>query len=799
MRYLREAMAVPSASAQFGTDEYVHRWLSTQGSRHDTHNHGKDRATVDADQRRGSRYQGCEKERGSEARSQSGPQKRRRMDGRRDLVRLHPADHTLDQVIDPGYPNETADLRFPDRGVTQVQSAVKHERARPKAQYRGNHIDDAVPRPANEEVNQNHPAGGCTTFHTASKRSRPHTVQDDVEAEEQDPSLKYSRKPRHKTRSDKYDYKGEEEELKRKSKRVKGKAQHRSSRMKSRALLNDEYQAPNVEPERLTLTNSGLGMFARGKSSAPMARRDLPDLTFSEMTFLHKRRELDDARFRALQDRSKPKKTVKGSAQDVSHYFADPEHASVRHKRSDSVSHSHRLRSPDTNTSLSHRKQMAKGDASKATLRPPNVISSSEDHVDNHAGPNSQPKRLPRHHPHSDVDGFYVYWSKSPERVLESDKERSSRNAVEYGLPASAQMHRGPSGEATVHPQSSISNEKPQDVHQGSARQAERAVTRLLESNPEPQRTLYCLADLQRLAEKLETQDDFESKAQDSHVQIQGKRHVVRSLVSEEELRSATKRFERPLSRGKSRNSGRAPQVDRLGDGHHHHHSSASHQTQQIGSVFPDMSRYSLEMEEMNAQVDPAAIPASPGYLKHDEILYEPIPDPAIRKQINTHSAYHEVPSARNDLLHGNKLPAFDMHHGSSHAKLDFIDLPPSSSARLDPHYRTRDTGLRLHADDKGLDDFDTALLLSDECHQAGLGRAEEDHDLSDQEPSRDQMIETDISEFQNLQDRWITDKGIEVDMGEECFTRPQLLRPSAESASELKPFAGFSRPCILH
>lgn len=709
---------------------------------------------------------------------------------------LHPADHTLDQVKGPGYISEGTDARFPDFGAIQAQSPAKHESAKSKDQYRENHIDDAVPRPANEEVNQNHPAGGHTTLHKASKTSRPHTVQDHVEAEEQDPSLKYSRKPRHRTRPDKYEYKGEEEELKRKSKRVKGKAQHRSSRMKSGVILNDEYQAPNVEPERLTLTNIGVGMFARGKSSAPMARRDLPDLTFSEMAFLHKRRELDDARFRALQDLSKPKKTVKGSAQDVSHYFADPEPANIRRTRSDSVSHLRRLRSPDTSSSLSRRKQMAKADASKATLRPPRVSLSAEDHMEKYASLNSHLKGPPRHHSHSDVDASYVSWSKSPERVLNSDRQRCSRNAFDNGLPASAQMHKGPSGEATVHPQSSISNDKPRDVHRGSARQAERPVTELLESMQEPQKTLYSLADLQRLAEILETQDGIDPKGQHSHGQVQGARHFVPSPIVEEAHCSATNRLERPRSRGKSRNPGRGPQVDRLSGGHLHHHSSPPHQAHEIRSILPDMGRYSFDVGEMEAQVYPGA---TGGYLEHYETSYEPVPESGIRKQSNTDYANHEVPLARHDLLFRSDSPAFNMDHGSSHNKLDFIDFPPSNSACLEAHNRTYDTGLRLHADDKGLDDFDTALLLSDVCHQAGLERAEQYLDFVGQDPSRDQVIETDISELQDLQDRWITDKGIEVGMGEEHFTRPQLLRPSAESASELKPFAGLSRPCILH
>jgi hypothetical protein len=149
-------------------------------------------------------------------------------------------------------------------------------------------------------------------------------------AVEKHPEKKYERRPRHKTRPDKY-------ELKVDTKTV-DKATHEATCIKSKRkrhkktgfALNRDFKAPNVPQDRLTLKpNAGPGIFHKGKASAPVERRGLPDLTFSEMNFLSKRRDVDDARHPISKDVRPPKKSTKGSAQEVSTFFSRPEQHDV--------------------------------------------------------------------------------------------------------------------------------------------------------------------------------------------------------------------------------------------------------------------------------------------------------------------------------------------------------------------------------------------------------------------------------------------------------------------------------------
>ena len=136
----------------------------------------------------------------------------------------------------------------------------------------------------------------------------------------------YERKPRHKTRPDKYEVKTD-----RMAKEKSGheKTRHKSKRRcrrKTGKTLNHEFKAPNVPQDRLTLKpNNGPGFFHKGKASAPVERRGLPDLTFSEMSFLTKRREMEPIRYQK-QKEIKPSLQVtnKGSSRKISGYFSQP-------------------------------------------------------------------------------------------------------------------------------------------------------------------------------------------------------------------------------------------------------------------------------------------------------------------------------------------------------------------------------------------------------------------------------------------------------------------------------------------
>ncbi|KAJ5114980.1 hypothetical protein NUU61_000739 [Penicillium alfredii] len=95
----------------------------------------------------------------------------------------------------------------------------------------------------------------------------------------------YERRPRHKTREDRYDYKapGSGAGIRQKSNKEKKK---RPRRRKN--IMHDELRAANVTQERLTLRHTAnLGFFNKGRSSSSAKPHEaVPDLVFSEMNFL---------------------------------------------------------------------------------------------------------------------------------------------------------------------------------------------------------------------------------------------------------------------------------------------------------------------------------------------------------------------------------------------------------------------------------------------------------------------------------------------------------------------------------
>jgi hypothetical protein len=137
---------------------------------------------------------------------------------------------------------------------------------------------------------------------------------------------KYERRRRHKTKADKYD-------LKARSKRqdtvidvVNKSGLSKKRKKKSGVVLNENFRAPNVAQERLTLrVTGGPGIFKNAKASSPVRRRGLPDLTFSEMNFLGRRQDHDDAQRRLLMSERarKRKRKDEGQNQLLSQYFDD--------------------------------------------------------------------------------------------------------------------------------------------------------------------------------------------------------------------------------------------------------------------------------------------------------------------------------------------------------------------------------------------------------------------------------------------------------------------------------------------
>ncbi|KAK2759762.1 hypothetical protein FQN54_002496 [Arachnomyces sp. PD_36] len=126
------------------------------------------------------------------------------------------------------------------------------------------------------------------------------------------PDKEYGRKPRRKTRLDRYEPKSPTKDCD-KGDRKRKRNPKTGHRRLSKTMLGEHFKAANVKQDRLTLPSShGLGLFQKGKTSSPKRRRELPDLSFSEMGFLAKRK-----------DHETQKAPARGSGNEISHYFSE--------------------------------------------------------------------------------------------------------------------------------------------------------------------------------------------------------------------------------------------------------------------------------------------------------------------------------------------------------------------------------------------------------------------------------------------------------------------------------------------
>ncbi|KAF7166521.1 hypothetical protein CNMCM5623_000146 [Aspergillus felis] len=135
----------------------------------------------------------------------------------------------------------------------------------------------------------------------------------------------YERKPRNKTKEDRYEYKGSVSRIQRKQSPVKAK---KSSKQLRRRTINDSFHASNVPRDRLTLhSHLGLGIFRRGKTSSPVKvgelrhfphfsgirklvnRGRVPEKEFSETRFLSKNLRSNSEKCTSHQSPNKKRKT----------------------------------------------------------------------------------------------------------------------------------------------------------------------------------------------------------------------------------------------------------------------------------------------------------------------------------------------------------------------------------------------------------------------------------------------------------------------------------------------------------
>ncbi|KAI4257499.1 MAG: hypothetical protein L6R42_005619 [Xanthoria sp. 1 TBL-2021] len=253
------------------------------------------------------------------------------------------------------------------------------------------------------------------------------------------PAKTYGRRPRHKTREDRYDL--QKDRKPDQTKEVKSKARDKSKKkrkgvQKSGAALMQNFSAGNVETDRLTLKPSvPVGLFGKGRASSPIRRKGLPDLTFSEVNFLNHGRgnQEDNVRSKAKSKRRKEAKAADAEA-EFSSFFAsskDTSRAAIR-----TIEHGSKVKG---------RKSVEVTEEQDQSSLPPVDLpekpflgfgSCGPGHVSpvmpsRSTIPNDYNRLLPTHWSLSDRSTTYFTWSRSsPSRHTLSERQRQSRQTL---------------------------------------------------------------------------------------------------------------------------------------------------------------------------------------------------------------------------------------------------------------------------------------------------------------------------------------------------------------------------------
>ncbi|MCJ1242917.1 hypothetical protein MMC30_000113 [Trapelia coarctata] len=183
----------------------------------------------------------------------------------------------------------------------------------------------------------------------------------------------YERRPRHKTKEDKYELKhGKERKRPEKEKKKSTRRQSRNS--KTGATLLHDFTAENVTSERLTLRpTSKLGLFAKGRASTAVTRKGLPDLAFSEMTFLKSRRMTQAELSRDAENKRLRKGQRAANVDDeISRFFKATE--SPLHERDANACHRQVQFTPIRHTSSSLGIHLQQSSATSSSLPPPSPL-----------------------------------------------------------------------------------------------------------------------------------------------------------------------------------------------------------------------------------------------------------------------------------------------------------------------------------------------------------------------------------------------------------------------------------------
>ncbi|KAI9720038.1 MAG: hypothetical protein M1812_003165 [Candelaria pacifica] len=137
----------------------------------------------------------------------------------------------------------------------------------------------------------------------------------------EDVDKRYRRKQRHKTRADLYDPTSTERTESRPKKLKESKRVKKQKSKKKPAPLLHDFSAKNVSGDRLTLKPPvNIGLFKNGRASSPVRGRGLPDLTFSEMRFLEKRKDIPEDEKPSKRTGGKRERVPAGQ-EEISSYF----------------------------------------------------------------------------------------------------------------------------------------------------------------------------------------------------------------------------------------------------------------------------------------------------------------------------------------------------------------------------------------------------------------------------------------------------------------------------------------------
>ncbi|GAB7341761.1 hypothetical protein MBLNU457_g0093t1 [Dothideomycetes sp. NU457] len=135
-------------------------------------------------------------------------------------------------------------------------------------------------------------SGAPSESDSSSGNSEPSQAESSSEKHRKHIHKSYDRRPRHKTRPDKYLPK-EPRPRKSKSRRDRKKDAKPKKRRRTKDYADDakdlvkNFKTTHVANDRLTLLpNLKSGLYKQGRASVPMRGKGLPDLTFSEMKFL---------------------------------------------------------------------------------------------------------------------------------------------------------------------------------------------------------------------------------------------------------------------------------------------------------------------------------------------------------------------------------------------------------------------------------------------------------------------------------------------------------------------------------